>query len=110
MKSEGRIIANNFPEDWKYYNLTYPVARYKNFSWSEIRQEMNTCYQEFYSYIHILRRGINVLLRMKKIGRVLILFIISFGFRQDMKQEWNRLPEVQNEGSKGTVEKVYSTR
>jgi radical SAM superfamily enzyme YgiQ (UPF0313 family) len=95
MKAEGRIIANNFPEDWKYYNLTFPVASYKNFSWPEIRQEMNVCYKDFYSYIRILKRGINVLFRMKKIGRLLILLIFSLGFRRDMKLEWNSLPEVQ---------------
>jgi len=97
MKSEGRIITNHFPEDWKYYNLTYPVAHYKNFSWPEIRQEMNTCYKDFYSSMRILRRGINILFSTKKIGRVLILFLTSMGFRLDLKQERNRIPEIKIE-------------
>ena len=32
MKSEDRIALDAFPEDWKYYTLTFPVARYKHFS------------------------------------------------------------------------------
>ncbi|HEB29602.1 MAG TPA: hypothetical protein ENI15_01840 [Spirochaetes bacterium] len=97
MKSEGRIIANHFPEDWKYYTLTHPVANYKNLSWPEIRKEMNACYKDFYSYMHILQRGINVLLRTKKIGRMLILFLTSIGFRMEIKCERNRVPEVRIE-------------
>jgi len=32
MKSQGRIALNAFTEDWKYYTLTFPVARYKHLS------------------------------------------------------------------------------
>ena len=29
MKADGRIALDTFPEDWKYYTLTFPVARYQ---------------------------------------------------------------------------------
>jgi len=29
MRAEGRIALDRFPEDWQYYTLTFPVARYK---------------------------------------------------------------------------------
>jgi radical SAM superfamily enzyme YgiQ (UPF0313 family) len=32
MKSEGRLALDAFPEDWKYYTLTFPVPRYKHLS------------------------------------------------------------------------------
>jgi radical SAM superfamily enzyme YgiQ (UPF0313 family) len=32
MKSEDRIALNALLEDWKYYTLTFPVARYKHLS------------------------------------------------------------------------------
>ena len=32
VSAEGRIALNDFPEDWKYYTLNYPVARYKYLS------------------------------------------------------------------------------
>ena len=40
MKSEERIALDTFPEDWKYYTLTFPVARYKNLSLEGIIEEM----------------------------------------------------------------------
>jgi radical SAM superfamily enzyme YgiQ (UPF0313 family) len=56
MKSEGRIALDRFPEDWKYYTLTFPVARYKNLSLGDIIEEMIFCNREFYSMPRILRR------------------------------------------------------
>jgi len=56
MKSEGRIALDTFPEDWKYYTLTFPVARYKNLSLEGIIEEMISCDRDFYSMPRILRR------------------------------------------------------
>jgi radical SAM superfamily enzyme YgiQ (UPF0313 family) len=56
MKVEGRIALNAFPEDWKYYTLTFPVARYKHLSLDGIIEEMNSCNRSFYSIPRILRR------------------------------------------------------
>ena len=56
MKSQGRIAADSFPEDWRYFTLTFPVARYKHLSWADILQEMDACDRRFYSLPRILRR------------------------------------------------------
>jgi len=56
MKSEGRIALDTFPEDWKYYTLTFPVARYKHLSLDGILEEMLSCDRDFYSMPRILRR------------------------------------------------------
>lgn len=56
MKSEDRIALNTFPEDWKYYTLTFPVARYKHFSREGIIQEMISCNRRFYSLAGISSR------------------------------------------------------
>jgi radical SAM superfamily enzyme YgiQ (UPF0313 family) len=56
MKLEGRIAIDRFPEDWKYYTLTFPVARYRNLSLSGIIEEMIFCNRDFYSMPRILRR------------------------------------------------------
>ena len=56
MKSEDRIALNRFPEDWKYYTLTFPVARYRHLSLADVIQEMITCNRNFYSMPRILRR------------------------------------------------------
>jgi radical SAM superfamily enzyme YgiQ (UPF0313 family) len=56
MKSEDRIALDRFPEDWKYYTLTFPVARYKHLSLDGIIEEMLSCNREFYSVPRILHR------------------------------------------------------
>ena len=56
MKADGRIALNTFPEDWKYYTLTYPVARYRNLSLDAAIQEMISCNRRFYSSPRVLRR------------------------------------------------------
>ncbi len=56
MEEEGRITANRFPEDWKYFTLTLPVGRYKHLTEDEILEEMNSCIHRFYSLRGILRR------------------------------------------------------
>ena len=56
MKSEDRIALDAFPDDWEYYTLTYPVARYKHLSQDGIIGEMMSCSRNFYSLGRILRR------------------------------------------------------
>ena len=65
MKSEGRITLDTFPEDWKYYTLTFPVARCKHFSLDSIIEEMLSCDREFYSIPRILCRVWNNLWRRR---------------------------------------------
>jgi radical SAM superfamily enzyme YgiQ (UPF0313 family) len=56
MESEGRIVANTFPEDWQYYTLTFPVGRYKHLSRSDSLREMDFCNRDFYSLKRIMSR------------------------------------------------------
>jgi len=56
LESHDCIAADTFPEDWKYYTLTFPVACYRHFSRADIVREMETCDGIFYSPWHILCR------------------------------------------------------
>jgi hypothetical protein len=56
MEANGCIGADAFPEDWQYYTLQFPVARYRQFSREDIVREMETCDGNFYSSWNILRR------------------------------------------------------
>ena len=61
MEEEGRIAADQFPEDWRYYTLTLPVGRYRHFNLDGIMGEMDSCTRRFYSLRGITRRvGRNV--------------------------------------------------
>ncbi len=62
MKKEARIIANDYPGEWKYYTLTCPVVRYNHLSWEEIIRENEICSRIFYSYRHMARRIIKNIL------------------------------------------------
>jgi radical SAM superfamily enzyme YgiQ (UPF0313 family) len=56
MKSADRLLLDTFPNDWKYYTLTFPVARYNHLSLHDIVEEMLSCDRCFYSVPRILGR------------------------------------------------------
>lgn len=66
MELEGRIVATAFPEDWKYYTLAFPVARYRHLSWADMLSEMEACCRTFYSYPRILGRVFANLYRTRR--------------------------------------------
>jgi radical SAM superfamily enzyme YgiQ (UPF0313 family) len=56
METQGRITTNSFPDDWKYYTLTLPVADYKHLSRNDVIRELEYCDKTFYSIQRILSR------------------------------------------------------
>jgi radical SAM superfamily enzyme YgiQ (UPF0313 family) len=82
MKSEDRIALNTFPQDWKYYTLTFPVARYKHLSLDGIIQEMISCNRDFYSMPRILRRVCSSLWQRR---RPLISLVSNLSYRNNLR-------------------------
>ncbi len=82
MKSEGRIALDTFPEDWKYYTLTFPVARYKHLSLDGILEEMLSCDRDFYSMPRILRRVWGNLWRQRE---PLIALVGNLSYRRNLR-------------------------
>jgi len=82
MKSEDRIALDTFPEEWKYYTLTFPVARYKNLSLEGIIGEMISCDRDFYSMQRILRRVWSSLWQRRK---PLISLVGNFSYRNNLR-------------------------
>jgi len=56
MAAEDRIALNRYPTDWKYYTLTFPVARYKHLTMDAIIEEAVSCNRRFYAPGAIARR------------------------------------------------------
>ena len=56
MQREKRIAADDYPRDWRYYTLTFPVADYKHLSQAQVIGEMECCDGTFYSPWRIARR------------------------------------------------------
>ena len=73
VEAEGRIAMGDFPDDWKYYTLNFPVARYKYLSLDQVIREMTECNSTFYSTVNILNRmGRNLL-----VGRNPLFSLVS---------------------------------
>ena len=89
MESQGRIAADSFPEDWKYYTLGFPVASYMNLSWAEALQEFTSCLGRFYSYPRIFHRFFAGLLRNRRpvtnVGTLISNIVYRRNLHLDMK-------------------------
>jgi radical SAM superfamily enzyme YgiQ (UPF0313 family) len=81
MKSQDRIALHTFPQDWKYYTLTFPVARYKHLSLDAVIEEMLACDRDFYSVPRILRRALGNLWHRR---RPLISLVGNLSYRRNL--------------------------
>jgi hypothetical protein len=86
MEDQGRIVANAFPQDWRYYTLSFPVARYQNLSWSEILAEMDDCWSGFYSRWRTMVRIVGSLLRWRS---PLTPLVANFSYRRNYRGDRN---------------------
>ncbi len=82
MKSEDRIALDTYPEDWKYYTLTFPVARYKRLSLEDVIEEMISCDRCFYSMPRVLRRVWDSLRQRRQ---PLITWVGNFSYRNNLR-------------------------
>lgn len=84
MNSEQRIALTSFPQDWQYYTLTFPVARYKHFTLDGIVREMMSCNRRFYSLPRILRRVWNAL---RECRHPLLSFVGNLSYRNNSRAD-----------------------
>jgi radical SAM superfamily enzyme YgiQ (UPF0313 family) len=94
MKSEDRIALDAFPEDWKYYTLTFPVARFKHLSTDSAIQEMISCNRDFYSLPHILRRVWSNLWHWR---RPLINLVANLSYRNNFRVDCDAYADFQSQ-------------
>ena len=80
MKAERRLLANCFPEEWKYYTLTFPVADYKHLAPLEIEEEMEACDKAFYAAPQVLRR---LWRSMRQWRRPLVVLVTNLSYRDN---------------------------
>jgi len=84
MTSQGRIALDTFPEDWKYYTLTFPVAQYKHLSLDGIIQEMMSCNRNFYSSPRIARRLCSNLWQRRK---PLLSLVVTLSYKNNIPMD-----------------------
>ncbi|MGD0462238.1 MAG: radical SAM protein [Tepidisphaeraceae bacterium] len=91
MHHQGRITANLFPRDWRYYTLSFPVARFQNFSWSQMLAEMDESWRRFYSPWRILRRVLGNLRRWRS---PLTMLVASLSYRRNYSADRKKLKDL----------------
>jgi radical SAM superfamily enzyme YgiQ (UPF0313 family) len=90
LQPAGRIPASTFPEDWKYYTLTFPVAGYRNFCGRQLAREMEICDSAFYSLPRIAQRvGRSIWQRRNP----LISLLGSMSYRRNLRFGWRACRE-----------------
>ncbi|HUT34897.1 MAG TPA: radical SAM protein [Planctomycetota bacterium] len=92
MRSENRLALDRFPEDWRYYTLTFPVARYKHLSRADIIEEMLSCGRNFYSLPRILRRVWDSVWRRRQ---PLISLVGNLSYRSNIRVDGNAYADFQ---------------
>ena len=83
MEREGRIRSNEYPQDWKYYTLTYPVANYKHLTWAEVVEEVSRFNDRFYSYPQILRRMLRLARNTRSLRTLLVVLVANLSYRSN---------------------------
>jgi radical SAM superfamily enzyme YgiQ (UPF0313 family) len=83
MEREGRIRSNIYPEDWRYYTLTFPVADYKHLTWEEVVEEVNRFNARFYSYLQIVRRMLHVARNTRSLRTLLVTLVANLSYRSN---------------------------
>ena len=82
IKTEGRLVLDDFPRDWRYYTLTFPMARYAHLSLDESLDEMLRCGEKFYSASHILARIWGNVVRWRK---PFVTAVANFSYRSNLR-------------------------
>jgi len=83
MEREGRIQSNDYPQDWKYYTLTHPVAKYAHLSWAELVEEVNRFNDRFYSCPQILRRMLQLASNTRSLRTFLVALVANLSLRSN---------------------------
>ncbi len=100
MKAADRLALNEFPEDWKYYTLTFPVARYRQLSRNSIIEEILKCNRSFYSLPRILGRVTSSIWRRRQPW---ISFVANLSYRSNINVDRRAYAAFQRQHHTGDV-------
>ena len=92
MEAGDRIALDAFPDDWKYYTLTFPVAHYARLSLDECIEEMIRCNRQFYSLGKIAGRIWRNLWRWR---RPFVTLVANFSYRSNLRLDCKAYAEFQ---------------
>lgn len=96
MTAEDRIVFDRFPQDWQYYTLTYPVARFAHLTQDQAIEEMLDCGRHFYTMPRILGR---VWRNVRHRRQPLINLFASLSYRKNLELNRRTYSELRRECS-----------
>jgi radical SAM superfamily enzyme YgiQ (UPF0313 family) len=83
---EGRLVLDNYPQDWMYYNLVYPTFRYKNLTWAQLHRESQTLYRHLLkSPWHIVQRALRTFRETGSLRAAVLYFLANLNYRNNWK-------------------------
>jgi radical SAM superfamily enzyme YgiQ (UPF0313 family) len=90
MAGQDRVALHDFPQEWRYFTLTFPVACYSGLTARQAVSEMLVCSRRFYSIPRLLGRLWRNLWRGQS---VLIALCGSLSYRGNIRIDRARLDD-----------------
>ena len=83
MERDGRIQSTDYPQDWRYYTLTCPVANFTHLTWAEVAEEVNRFNDRFYAYPQILQRMFHLVGNTRSIRTFFVALVGNLSYRSN---------------------------
>jgi len=90
LKSEGRLLRTNYPQDWKHYDTTEAVFVPKHMAPDELEEGVYEIYKHLTSKATSLKRALNSFVQTKNLGMTAIAYSLNRGLNSFVtkKYEW----------------------
>lgn len=85
LNSAGRIINNNYPQDWKDYRFTRMVFKPENMTIQEVYQGVHWVKKEFYRLPVKFRRHLRTLIDTKSMSTALLSYIMNRSYEKNFR-------------------------
>jgi len=105
LRSEGRLLATNYPDDWKHHDLFEVVFSPKHMTPVELEQGVRQVYEHVGSRLISIKRALDVLVQTKSLDLKGAAFI--YQWNRGYRSFWmNKYQDVRNERSSETMVSV----
>ncbi|MDY6824574.1 MAG: radical SAM protein [Thermodesulfobacteriota bacterium] len=96
MEQENRIVCNNYPDDWEYYNGFSLIHIPRNMSRKEFLQIYRRCMEKTYGYHTLWLKAMRTLLHTRHAEVAIAALRANFGFRHftfsNLEKQERRMP------------------
>ncbi len=79
LRSEGRLLRTNYPDDWRHYDFEEPVFRPKHMTPDELGEGIYQVYKHTTSRVTSLRRAFNSLIQTKSLPLTAVAYSLNRG-------------------------------